>query len=741
MKSTGLSFLIAISAAMGVVALQPGGPAPGAPDLEAGSSIANRAYSTDGCADVLLLGAGGNHERPSASTGGFGRTAGIVRAEYLARARAEGRTVEDRAVGFATQEARTLVAGARLRDQALRAVDKASVRAWRSGLDHGVREARSVLRQTAARCPDQKIVLTGYAQGAMALHRALVSVWDETDVRDQIVTAVLISDGDRVPRTRAGAMAGSPRASRAGMGVSSRFLKNAPDVPARSSGVRVWNVCTKGDLVCDIGRNSVRSALRAHRSYKYADRGAAQVKKVATRAWARTSHFPAPVADLVEVDTNESFSEQLPVHIARSDTDRLRWDNATNLPDGVSLTRDGLLTGNVTQAGEWAVRYTVRNTRPGYTVPVHGEVTISVRAVEPGPDPARSPSVDISAGGTGSCEVRADGSAWCWGRNNWGQLGDGTTSTRLTPARVGGPADTTTDWARISTSGATTCAVKTDHTLWCWGLNNKGQLGDGTARVRRTPVRVAGGDWATVATGWFHTCATKTTGALYCWGLNNQGQLGDGTATSRRDPARVGSSGWAQVATGGWHTCAVKRDGTAWCWGQNTFGQLGIGTLAASRTPAQIGTGHDWKQLSASWTTTCGVVGWNSEARCWGANDWGQIGDGTTTDRRYANTVRTSTDGWKSIAVGDGHVCAVALDDTAWCWGKNVYGELGDAGTTAHDVPAPVAGDLRWRQLSSGWYSTCGVRTDGTSWCWGNNENGQLGNGSTSDASMPSGTA
>jgi alpha-tubulin suppressor-like RCC1 family protein len=242
---------------------------------------------------------------------------------------------------------------------------------------------------------------------------------------------------------------------------------------------------------------------------------------------------------------------------------------------------------------------------------------------------------EVSTGGPVTCARKTDGTVWCWGSNYHGQLGDGTTIDQHTPVQV---TSLGTAVAEVSV-GASTCVRKTDGTLWCWGLNNRGQLGDGTTIERHTPVQVSalGSDVREVTVGSYTgaTCARTTDGALWCWGANDRGQLGDGTTIDQHMPAQVTALGSAvaQASASFFHTCARKTDGTLWCWGANDYGQLGDGTTVDQPTPVQVTSlGVAVANVSVGVYDTCARTT-DGAAWCWGYNADGQLGDGTTLDR------------------------------------------------------------------------------------------------------------
>jgi alpha-tubulin suppressor-like RCC1 family protein len=292
---------------------------------------------------------------------------------------------------------------------------------------------------------------------------------------------------------------------------------------------------------------------------------------------------------------------------------------------------------------------------------------------------AGGPRAKVSAGEYHTCAIKQDGSLWCWGWNFSGQLGDGTNTSRTTPVQI-----MSSGVSSVSLGGLHTCAVKTDGSLWCWGYNNSGQLGDGTNADKNTPVQVMSSGVSSVAAGRHHTCAVKTDGSLWCWGNNDYGQLGDGTNTSRNTPVQIMSSGVSSVALGGGHTCAVKTDGSLWCWGSNFYGQLGDGTNADKTTPVQI-MSSGVSSVALGYSHTCAVKT-DGSLWCWGNNDSGQLGDGTNTSR---NTPVQIMSGVSSVALGGAHTCAVKTDGSLWCWGYNADGQLGD-GSAWRNTPVYI---------------------------------------------------
>ncbi len=287
------------------------------------------------------------------------------------------------------------------------------------------------------------------------------------------------------------------------------------------------------------------------------------------------------------------------------------------------------------------------------------------------------------------------------------------------------------------------CYKKSDGTLHCWGANRAGQLGIGVfSRQEEVPIEVAdlGDGVLEVASGFSHTCARKRNGTLYCWGQNSHGQLGDGSTRESALPIEVESldGDVATIGMGKRHSCAHKTDGTLWCWGRNLHGQLGNGTQQNSLEPSQVealGTNVAEVSIGTNSNFTCAVDN-NGYAWCWGKNSRGQLGDGTHRNRTEPRLVEiergSPLDQVTEMCVGKAHTCARRSDKSVWCWGDDSRGQLGD-GPGRWPQPRPTQvdldGDAALHGLSCGSQHTCTVMTDGTLRCWGRNLNGELGDG------------
>ena len=317
-----------------------------------------------------------------------------------------------------------------------------------------------------------------------------------------------------------------------------------------------------------------------------------------------------------------------------------------------------------------------------------------------------SPVRTLDAGWNFTCAVTRSGGVKCWGYNGQGQLGNGTTTDSLTPSDVAGLASGVT---AISAGVLHACALTTRGGVVCWGRNDAGQLGDGTTSDRLTPVDVAGLGSGVVAisAGVRHTCAVTRQGAVMCWGANNAGELGDGTTTGRLTPVKVvGLPGRTTAVAAGTgeptleasHTCAVTTPGRVMCWGLNWGGQLGDGTTTDSPTPVQVaGLRSGIGQIAAGGTHTCALTR-RGGVKCWGYNGQGQLGDGTTTDSRTPVQVAGLQSGIAQIAAGDIHTCALTRSGGVKCWGYNGSAQLGDGTYITRLTPVDVSGSFNRRE-------------------------------------------
>jgi alpha-tubulin suppressor-like RCC1 family protein len=330
-----------------------------------------------------------------------------------------------------------------------------------------------------------------------------------------------------------------------------------------------------------------------------------------------------------------------------------------------------------------------------------------------------------------TCGVTTDWRVYCWG---W----DGR-EQHLTPAAV----VTDQSFRQVSAGGTHACGVTVGHLLYCWGSNSVGQLGDGTNTPHASPMPVASGlQFAQVEAGHFHTCALSyPERRAYCWGANAFGQLGDGTAGDRLTPVAVlGAPRFRQLSAGESHTCGVTGALQALCWGRNQYGQLGDSTTTTRLTLVPVAGRNQFRQVDAGWTFTCAVTT-DERAFCWGQGSYGQLGDGRTGRRLWPKPVAGGLQ-VDRVTAGRRHACAETTGNLAYCWGQN-QGALGVGSFSGPEecrfdncstTPVAVVGGLRFRQLTTSQARTCGKTSANLAFCWGS---GALGNGTVGGSPAP----
>jgi hypothetical protein len=333
---------------------------------------------------------------------------------------------------------------------------------------------------------------------------------------------------------------------------------------------------------------------------------------------------------------------------------------------------------------------------------------------------------------------------WVWGVNtsSWvGVLGTNDATNRTTPVTTSAGG---TNWKQVSVGWWSAAAIKTDGTLWTWGQGSSGPLGDNTETTKSNPVTTfAGGtNWKQVSCGERYTAAIKTDGTLWTWGINAYGQLGDNTTVTRSIPVTTfaGGTNWKQVSSGRNHTAAIKTDGTLWTWGYNSYyGQLGDNTTTRRSTPVTtFAGGTNWKQVSSGREYT-GAIKTDGTLWTWGANYSGRLGlNGLGTNRSTPVTTFAGGTNWKQVACGDSHTAAIKTDGTLWTWGGSGQGRLGGNTETTRSIPVTTfAGGTNWKQVTCGYQHTAAIKTDGTLWTWGYNGYGGLGDNTTTNRFTP----
>ena len=329
--------------------------------------------------------------------------------------------------------------------------------------------------------------------------------------------------------------------------------------------------------------------------------------------------------------------------------------------------------------------------------------------------------------------LQTGGQVRCWGSNYYGQLGNleiiGNSYTPVPVWNVGSSSSENllTDVAALTAGGSHTCALLASGEVRCWGRNEIfGQLGNGSTASSNTPVAVNElTDVVALTAGSEHTCALLASGEVRCWGRNY------GTM-----PVAVnGLTDVVALAAGRWHTCALLASGEVRCWGDNGYGQLGDGSITDRSTPVAVNGLTDVVALTGGLYHTCALLA-SGELRCWGNNYYGQLGDGSTTQSSTPVAVNELTD-VVALTAGSEHTCALLVSGEVRCWGKNDYGQLGDGSKTDRTTPVAVNELTDVVALTAGSEHTCALLASGGVRCWGYNGYGQLGDGSTTQSSTP----
>jgi len=406
--------------------------------------------------------------------------------------------------------------------------------------------------------------------------------------------------------------------------------------------------------------------------------------------------------------------------------------------------------------------------------------------------------ISISLGWEHTCAIATNGKAYCWGYNSWGQLGDGTNIDRNTPVLVDTSVMGNVQFNSISLGYRHSCIITNNGKTYCWGLNSSGQLGDGTNEEKNTPALVdtraiGNAQFSSLASGVYHSCAIATDGKTYCWGLNNNRQLGDNTINNRNKPVLVDVSSignskfthiflaqlyscsidtnneifcWGsmpnmnvrqsyslqnqKIALGYFHSCTISNEGKTYCWGKNSNGQLGDGTIIDKNTPVLVDTASignvQFTSIALGTNHTCAIAT-NGNTYCWGDNLYGQLGISDTSGyitKSKPVLVDTASVGniqFTSLDLGEFYTCGLTTNGKIYCWGANYKGQLGDGTTVGRNKPTEinnsVIGNVQFTSLTVGWVHACAISTNGKTYCWGYNVDGQLGDGTTDDRTKP----
>ena len=337
---------------------------------------------------------------------------------------------------------------------------------------------------------------------------------------------------------------------------------------------------------------------------------------------------------------------------------------------------------------------------------------------------------EISAGWNNhTLAIQPDGSLWAWGANNSGSIGDGTTTLRNIPVQIG----SATNWLKVDAGRNCSSAIKSDGTLWTWGVNSSGQLGDGTTTSKSSPTQIGTGtDWSICAIAESHTLAIKTDGTLWAWGFNGSGQLGNNSTTNATAPIQIGTeTNWAKIDGGQNFSVAIKTDGTLWGWGVGTRN----GSSSSNLVPTQIGSDTNWSKIATGSVHTIAIKT-DGTLWTWGSNFTGQLGNNSTTANSTPTQVGVATN-WLNIAGGTEYSVASTTAGTFWAWGRNVYRNLGDGTTINRLLPVQIGTETDWTKVSAGESHTIGLKNNRSRQVWGDNAVGQFGNGTAISSAVP----
>ena len=306
----------------------------------------------------------------------------------------------------------------------------------------------------------------------------------------------------------------------------------------------------------------------------------------------------------------------------------------------------------------------------------------------------------ITIGYAHTCALTNEGKAYCWGLNNQGRLGNNSTTNSRIPVAVQMPAGVAR-FQSIAAGYAHTCALTNEGKAYCWGWNGYGRLGNNSTTDSSIPVAVqmpAGVSFQSIAAGYYHTCAFTTTGQAYCWGQGGSGQLGNNSTTDSSIPVAVqmpaGVARFQSITAGGEYTCALTNEGKAYCWGLNSQGRLGNNSTTSSSTPVAVqmpaGVAR-FQSIAIGYAHTCALTA-EGKAYCWGWNHQGQLGNNSTTSSSTPVAVQMPAGvSFQSIAAVYYHTCALTNEGKAYCWGLNEYGQLGNNSTTNSSIPLAVS--------------------------------------------------
>lgn len=338
----------------------------------------------------------------------------------------------------------------------------------------------------------------------------------------------------------------------------------------------------------------------------------------------------------------------------------------------------------------------------------------------------------IAAGYSHSLAIKSDGTLWTWGGNEFGQLGDGSKEDKDKPTQIG----LETKWSKVYAGSQFSLALKSDGTLWSWGDNKYGSLGNGSTENQDQPAQVTTDtNWADIATSGATVLALKNDRTLWAWGYNEYGALGDGTNEHGNTPIQIGKDkDWVRISSA-IASFAIKSNGTLWGWGKNSDSQLGDGTQDNKNTPIQIGKDKDWAEVAAGASAGFAIKK-DGTLWAWGRSDAGLLGNEIERPVSYKkNPVKIGkVNTWSKVWTDGMHTFATRTDKTLWAWGAQMFSNLSAGDGTGKlpiysTFPAKIGNDNNWLAVAPGSDHTLVLKADGALWVWGSNKHGQLGDG------------